>query len=150
MLCQNCNKKDATSIFISPQNGKLQYLCGACYRKLNNDVELESLAIKETNIVKIEEKCQSCGTTFKEFKASNLFGCEDCYLAFETFLKSEFLPHFKEQKYLGKKPNAYYIQKQIKELEQMVEICLKNGNLQKATQYGLEIQQLKEQNYDKL
>ena len=56
----------------------------------------------------------------------------------------------KEKKYLGKKPNAYYVQKQIAELEQMVEICLKNNNLQKATKYGLEIQKLKEQNYGKL
>ena len=51
---------------------------------------------------------------------------------------------------MGKKPNAFYVEKQIKELEQMVEICLKNGDLQKATKYGLEIQKLKEQNYGTL
>ena len=150
MLCEHCNKKDATSIFVSSENGKLQYLCGACYRKINNEVELESLAIKETNNIKIETKCPSCGTTFKEFKASNLFGCEECYNAFEEYLQSSFLLQFKEQKYLGKKPNIYYVEKQIKELEQMVEICLKNGNYQKATQYGLEVQKLKGQNYDRL
>ena len=42
------------------------------------------------------------------------------------------------------------MKRQIAELEQMVEICLKNNNLQKATKYGLEIQKLKEQNYGKL
>lgn len=149
MLCEHCNKKDATSIFLISQTGKLQYLCGACYRKINNEVELESLAIKETNNIKIEPKCPSCGTTYKEFNMSKMFGCEECYNAFEEFLKSSFLPLFKEQKYFGKKPNAYYVEKQIKELEQMVEICLKNNNFQKATQYGLEIKRLKEQNYDR-
>lgn len=150
MLCENCNQKDSTSIFVSPKTRQLQYLCGACYRKINNDIELETLALKATKDIKIEAKCNSCGTTFAEFKASGMFGCEECYTAFEDYLKTNFLPLFKEQKYLGKKPNAYYVQKQIKELEQMVEICLKNGNLQKATIYGKEIQKLKEQNYDKL
>lgn len=150
MLCEQCKKKDATSIFVSAQTNKLQYLCGTCYRRINNDVELETLAIKEINRVKIQEKCQNCGTTFDEFKASGLFGCAECYCAFENYLKTEFLPKFKEQTYLGKKPNAFYVQKQIKELEQMVEICLKNGNFQQATKYGVEIQKLKEQNYGKL
>lgn len=150
MLCENCGKKDATSIFMSPKDNKLKYLCGNCYRKINNDVELENLALKETNEIKIEEKCLGCGETFAEFMSSGLFGCEQCYDAFSNYLKSNFLNNFNEQKYLGKKPNAYYVQKQIKELEQMVEICLKNGNLQKATKYGIEIKKLKEQNYDKL
>lgn len=150
MLCENCKKKDATSIFISPQTGKLQYLCGICYRLLNNDVELESLAINETNKIKITAKCNSCGTSFDEFSASGLFGCAECYDTFEEFLNTNFISKFKEQSYLGKKPNAFYVEKQIKELEQMVEICLKNGDLQKATKYGLEIQKLKEQNYGTL
>lgn len=149
MLCENCGKKDATSIFMSSKN-KLMYLCGGCYRKINNDVELESFALNETKKIKLEEKCSVCGETFKEFQSSGLLGCENCYEAFKEFLKNSFINQFKEQKYLGKKPNAFYVNKQISELEQMVEICLKNGNLQKATKYGLEIQKLKEQSYGRL
>lgn len=150
MLCENCGTKDATSIFMSPKHNKLLYLCGSCYRKLNNDVELEQFAQSQANLVSLKTVCPNCGETFEEFKSSGLFGCECCYDAFGEYLKNNFLSQFKEQKYLGKKPNAFYIDKQIKELEQMVEICLKNGNLQKATKYGLEIQKLKEQSYGKL
>lgn len=150
MLCENCQNKDATSIYLSPKTNKLMYLCGACYRKINNDVELESLAIKETSNIAFELKCDVCGETFEELKSSKLLGCENCYNVFKDFLADNFLHMFQEQNYLGKKPNAYYVEKQIKELEQMVEICLKNNNLQKATKYGLEIQKLKEQNYGKL
>ncbi|MBE7075072.1 MAG: hypothetical protein E7376_03760 [Clostridiales bacterium] len=150
MLCENCGQKDATSIFLSPKSGKIQYLCGKCYRLLNNEVELESFALKEIKQVKFENKCISCGTTFAEFKSSGYFGCEKCYQAFQEYLNTNFLIQFKEQKYLGKKPNAYYIDKQIKELEQLIEICLKNGNLQKATKYGLEVKKLKEESYGKL
>lgn len=150
MLCENCKKKDATSIFVSPSSKKLMYLCGACYRRLNNEVELETLAINATKTVDLEKKCQNCGESFQEFQSSGLFGCENCYTTFEEYLKNNFLCLFKEKKYLGKKPNLFYVQKQITELEQMVEICLKNGDLQKATKYGVEIQNLKEQNYGKL
>lgn len=149
MLCDSCGKKDATSIFMSKDN-KLKYLCGTCYRKLNNEIELEMLAIKETNNIELETKCLSCGETFEEFKSSGMFGCENCYNAFADYLNKIFITKFKEQKYLGKKPNIFYIKKQIKELEQMVEICLKNGNLQKATKYGVEIEKLKEQCYGRL
>ena len=150
MLCENCGQKNAVSIFLSPETNKIQYLCGNCYRIINNDIELESLAIKEINNVKIEIKCNSCGINFKEFKSSGHFGCEKCYNAFVDFINDEFLSKFKETKYLGKKPNAYYIEKQINELEQLIEICVKNGNYQKATKYGLEVKKLKEECYGKL
>lgn len=150
MLCENCGQKDATSIFLSPKTNKIQYLCGNCYKFINNDVELENLAINEIKSIKIESKCKSCGISFNEFKSSGYFGCEKCYDEFNDFLANQFLSHFKEQKYLGKKPNIYYIKKEIKELEQLVEICIKNGNYQKATKYGIEINRLKEECYGKL
>lgn len=150
MLCENCQIKYATSIFLSPKTQKLTYLCGECYRLLNNDVELDILATSETKSINLELTCKNCGTTFNEFSNSGFFGCEKCYEVFEGYLKQNVLSLFKEDQYLGKKPNLFYIQKQIKQLEQMVEICIKNGNIKKATKYGEEIQKLKEQNYGKL
>lgn len=149
MLCENCNQKDATSIYMPPNSGKIVYLCGACYRKLNNDTILDEMVVKEIDDIKIEQRCNGCGQTYAEFKASGVFGCEDCYASFSDVI-NEFVGKFKQSRYTGKKPNIFYIQKEIKNLEQMVEICLKNGNLQQATKYGVEIQKLKEQCYGKL
>ena len=142
MLCENCGKKDATSIFMPPNSNKLKYLCGACYKKINNDIELEQFVYSETKNIKGDEVCTNCGTSLKEFEKTELFGCSECYKTFYKYIKENFLPLFKEQKYLGKKPNLFYVENEIKNLENLIEICLKNGNLQKATVYGKELEKL--------
>ena len=150
MLCENCKNKNATSFCIDENTKKLKYLCGECYRNLNREKELERFAYAETLNFSVEATCKECGTTFNEFKASKLFGCANCYKAFDTYIYQSFLPNFKEQKYLGKKPNAFYIEQEIKNLEQLIEISLKNKNFNQATKYGVELQKLKEANYGKL
>lgn len=150
MLCQNCGLKNATSIFMPPNETKIKYLCGECYKKINNEFELEKFAFSSVKKIEIEATCKNCGLTFKEFNSSGLFGCEKCYQVFEEYISTNVLPIFKEKKYLGKKPNLYYVQEEIKNLEQLIEMCLKNGNFQKATYYGRELKKLKEENYDTL
>ena len=150
MLCQNCSKKDATSIFLPPNQTKLMYLCGACYKILNNNVELENLAAQQAQNLNIEENCRFCGLKYNDFKNSGLFGCAECYNTFSDYINQNFLQMFKEKKYLGKKPNLYYVQQEIKNLEHLIEMCLTNGNFQKATKYGKELEKLKEQSYGKL
>ena len=150
MLCENCGKKNATSIFMSPNSNKIKYLCGSCYKELNSDVELENFAYTKTMELTKNKVCKSCGTSFSEFEKSGLFGCADCYKTFADYIKNNFLSMFKEQKYLGKKPNLYYVESEIKNLENLIEICLKNGDLQKATKYGKELERIKGENYDRL
>lgn len=150
MLCENCGQKNATSIYMSPKESKLKYFCGVCYRQINNENDLENFAYMASAEVKIEAKCLCCGISFEEVEKKGLFGCEECYKTFKEFITKKFLPNFKEQKYLGKKPNAFYIRQEIKNLEQLIESCLKNGNFQKATIYGRELEKLKADNYDQL
>lgn len=150
MLCENCGKKDATSIFLPSGENKIKYLCGACYKKINNTSELEDLALEVTKSMHNDALCNACGTSYVDFTSNGLFGCADCYKAFDFYIKSKILPIFNEQKYLGKKPNFYYVEQEIKNLEELIELNLKNGNYQKATKYGIELKKLKEENYDKL
>lgn len=145
MLCENCGKRDATSIYLPPNTNKLKYLCGACYKKLNNENELEQFAYSQTKKLEGEKVCASCGTTYQEFEETGLFGCSECYKTFYEYIKNNFLPLFSEQKYLGKKPNLFYIESDIKNLENLIEICLRDGNFQKATIYGRELEKLKEE-----
>ena len=150
MLCENCGKKNVTSIFLPPNQKKLKYLCGECYKKFNADLELERFAYSNAMSIKIDEMCKTCGTTFKEFEKSGLFGCMDCYKAFKEYIDLHILSIFKEKKFLGKKPNVYYIESEIKNLEHLVEICLKNGDLNRATKYGKELDELKDKRYGRL
>ena len=150
MLCENCGKKNVTSIFLPPNEKKLKYLCGECYKKLNSDLELEKFAYSYIKSIKIDSKCNNCGTTFGEFEKSGLFGCSECYNAFKEYINNNVLNLVKEPKFLGKKPNMYYIESEIKNLETMIEICLKNGDLNRATKYGKELDDLKESCYGRL
>ncbi len=150
MLCENCGKKDATSIYLPPKESKIKYLCGECYRTLNNSTELENLAYIASQNLEIDDMCKTCGTKFSDFNSSGLFGCADCYKVFNEYITKKFLPKFSEQKYLGKKPNLFYVNEEIKNLEQLIELYLKNGNFQMATKYGKELDKLKEENYGKL
>ena len=135
---------------MPPNQTKLKYLCGECYKKLNADLELEKFAHSNASSIKIEEKCKNCGTTFEEFKQSGLFGCSDCYEAFKEYINNNILVNVKEPKFLGKKPNVYYLECEIKNLESMVELCLKNGDLNRATKYGKELDELKDKRYGRL
>ena len=90
------------------------------------------------------------GLKFDDFSGIGLFGCTECYKTFSDYINQNFLQMFKEKKYLGKKPNLYYVQQEIKNLEQLIEMCLTNGNFQKATKYGKELEKIKEENYDRL
>ena len=93
--------------------------------------------------------CNNCGTTYKEFTKSGLFGCAECYKAFNEYINKEFLTLFKNNRYTGRKPNLFYVQSEITNLEQLIEICLKNGDYQRATLYGKELEKLKEESYDR-
>ena len=99
MLCENCGKKNATSIYMPPNETNLKYLCGECYKKLNNDTDLENFAYMQAQQVEIDAECKLCGTKFSDFENSGLFGCENCYKAFNEYITKKNLPNFKEQKY---------------------------------------------------
>ena len=149
MLCENCNQKNATSIYMPPNDTKLKYLCGECYKKINSDKELDNFVYTTTQDVEIDAKCLTCGMLFSDAQKTHLFGCENCYKSFNLHVNN-FLGKFKEQKYLGRKPNVFYIRQEIQNLEHIIEMCLKNGDFQKATKYGIELNKLKADNYDKL
>ena len=150
MLCVRCSKKDATSIFVTPNSKEIKYLCGECYSLIKSEIEIEKLSTNAVDNVKIEQVCKNCGLTYKELINTSYFGCERCYDTFKSYIEQNIIPNFKNKKYKGKRPNAFYVEKEIKHLQQMVEICLKNNNLQKATEYGKQIQKLKEENYGRL
>ncbi len=150
MLCENCGKKNSTSIYLPPNQNKIKYLCGQCYKKLNSSASLEDLADEVTSTLQKDQVCNVCGMAYKEFESIGQFGCANCYKVFRKYVDSKILSMFNEKKYLGKKPNLYYIEKEIKNLEELIEMMLKNGDYQKATKYGVELKRLKEENYDRL
>lgn len=111
MLCDICGKKPARIILTEIRNGEKreQHLCEDCAANnssikiaapnLPGDINLNignllSFALnnvhnaqKMANIGAIDAlACPNCKETFGEFKKTGMFGCEQCYAAFNSLL----------------------------------------------------------------
>jgi len=148
MICENCKKKEATSIYNLSKQKKIIYLCGGCYRELSNDVALDDFASYETSNVKVNEKCLTCGLTLTDFNKTKTFKCCDCYNHFFKYIKQN-VKNFDNKNHIGKVANSFLIQKEVKNLEQMIELCLKNNDYTRASKYGEQIKKIKEEYYGK-
>ena len=104
MKCQNCGKHEATIRYMQDINGVKDelYLCERCARDMNIDMNFNldfdlgfndifsSLFGGESLIkpLEIEEGlvCDACGTSYDEFTANGMLGCENCYRIFNKKL----------------------------------------------------------------
>ncbi len=102
MLCQDCNKKEAT-VHLTQETGKekvMLHLCQECAHKrgFRNPLEgvpfplAEFLAgmMSQTKIKKpekaVEASCSLCGMSFSDFTKVGRLGCGNCYLTFRSQL----------------------------------------------------------------
>ena len=131
MLCERCNKNNATIQLVKDIDGNKEIimLCDRCaievmsssleddnisledfLMDLNNYIDCINEAIEDDEIV-----CANCGTEYIDFAEHKLLGCEKCYESFRK--KIEFLLNSKEAnvKHVGKQPQK--IKKALKKLE---------------------------------
>ncbi len=99
MLCDICNKKEATvhlTEIVNDQVTKLN-LCEECAREKNAEMEehfgLSELLAGLTDMgtavepeVAISIKCPNCGMTYQNFRKLGRLGCSECYEAFKKEL----------------------------------------------------------------
>ena len=98
MLCDNCNKNEATIHYTEVINGvkNERHLCSECMQELDYGMEGEfpfSKLIRgilsshlagfgqEANPM-LQIKCNKCGMTYNEFAKIGKFGCSECYSVF--------------------------------------------------------------------
>ena len=103
MLCESCNKNNATIQLLKSTNGKKEslMLCDKCAIEImsfaleDEEINLEDFLLDlNTYIECIEEKakdknlvCNNCGmrfSEFDEFEEDNFLGCEKCYEVFKV------------------------------------------------------------------
>ena len=91
MKCQSCKKEEATIKYYENINGEKReiMLCGSCAKKLNlidfpnmlsyffSTYPKELLENEYTKKV-----CDKCSYTFDDYLKTGLFGCPNCYSAF--------------------------------------------------------------------
>lgn len=131
MLCERCNKNNATIQLVKDTDGKKEsiMLCDKCAIEImsssleDEDISLEDFLMDLNNYIDcIEETskeedliCCNCGMQFIDFEDEKLLGCEKCYEVFKDNI--DFLLHPEEAniKHIGKQPKR--IKKDIKNLE---------------------------------
>lgn len=131
LLCESCNKNNATIQLLKSTNGKKEslMLCDKCAIEImsfaleDEDINLEDFLLDlNTYIECIEERakdknlvCNNCGMRFSDFEEDNFLGCEKCYEVFKSSIR--FLLDSEEAniKHRGKQPKT--IKKDLKKLE---------------------------------
>lgn len=112
MICSNCGKNKANITYKQNINGKVitLNLCENCAHELgvfNSFDDIFSPMILDFGYVLPEEiKCKKCGYTLSKYRATGLFGCDECYKTFKKEIDEILLKiqgrnrHIKEDKYV--------------------------------------------------
>lgn len=102
MLCQICNKNEATIHFTTIMNGKAEnkYICESCaseYQDENLELPfslnklfasfLSGFETEEDFDEKEEKVCDGCGLTYRQLMDKGKFGCDECYDVFYEDIK---------------------------------------------------------------
>lgn len=129
MLCDKCQKKEATVLYTEIINGKKkeQHLCEECATDctsfqmgstlLNSELSLNHLlstlleAYNASNTMEAGKRpsvvCMQCGTSFSEFMQNGKFGCAQCYRSFRNELSKTLKGIQGSVNHTGKRPNGY-------------------------------------------
>lgn len=143
MICEKCNKNEATIHLVKIVNGKKEHLmiCEECASEMG-DLIIESEERLESNLdfhkilsglveyinkeekknkIPLDKTCPICKTTYEEFKNTESFGCSNCYEIFEEGAISIIRKFQGSSKHIGKIPEklkeAYLRDEKIKALK---------------------------------
>ena len=128
MLCDNCKTREAKIYYTEIKDGvkKEQHLCEECAKKyttfqmetptISKQFTLETLlssllgAYEEKAEEQVEEKtptCPNCKMTYQEFLKQGVFGCPNCYEAFQKPLATCIKNIQGAAKHTGKLPKGF-------------------------------------------
>lgn len=121
MLCQHCNKNEATTFIKKNINGKKEemHLCSECARELGVMDEFRMPTMSEMfgdtflgnflgagvaamNSLAGVDRCSSCGSSFNDIVQSGRIGCADCYEKFQDKLEPSIRKIHGKTKHIGK------------------------------------------------
>lgn len=121
MLCQHCNKNEATTHIEKNINGKHEemHLCSDCARELGVMDEFKMPAMSELfsnsflgnflgagasamNALSGVDRCADCGSSFSDIINSGHIGCSSCYDKFEDRLEPSIRKIHGKTKHIGK------------------------------------------------
>ncbi len=88
MRCQSCSEREATVVItkIVEDQHQVVQLCATCASGFDGPGGVAVTIQTMPGGADSGPTCERCGTSFEDFRTSGLFGCADCYAAFEAEL----------------------------------------------------------------
>lgn len=116
MICQHCNKKEATTHFKQNINGEKteMYLCSDCAKELGVNEVFEPITMSSffgnflgastaaLNSLAGVDRCSFCGSSFNDIVKSGKVGCANCYDKFYDRLSPSIEKLHGKTKHIGK------------------------------------------------
>lgn len=160
MLCQRCNKNEATTIFTQNINGHTttEHICSECavksgVNKIFNGFSLLGFdnlfdGFSKPTAIKTKQ-CKKCGATLYDIRKNGRMGCGECYKTFAQELEGTIQNIHGKAVHTGKKPNSLPIKEEsnniskLEELQNKLEAAVKEQNFEDAAKYRDQINELK-------
>jgi len=159
MLCQSCNKNEATIHFTKIINGNMEerHICEDC-AKLESELGFTMpmslsdffgglLDYGQEEKDDLEEKvCPRCGITYNRLLSSGKFGCSKCFDTFERDVSSLLKNIHGHDEHIGKIPSnsseKLKYRKKKEGLEILLNQAITNEEFEMAAKYRDEIKEL--------
>ncbi len=138
MLCENCNKNEATIYITETVNGHRvrQHLCANCVSKagaISSNIHssffgpdlllgnLLSTMLGASNYVDTKQhsakelRCDNCGMTYYDFMQKGKFGCSECFNNYGNVLDDSLGRIHGSDRHIGKKPKNFVADRLVKD-----------------------------------
>jgi len=175
MLCENCNKNDATIHYTEIVNGVMSehHICGECAKELDLSYYSDGLSSElpfaklltgllaskmllqqESNNPMTHVICPKCGMNYDEFTKVGKFGCAECYNVFGPLIEEHMKKLHGNSVHTGKQYRKLdNVTEEIDDFHKDLEILnakLKESiqleNYEEAAKFRDEIKEIKERN----
>ncbi len=166
MLCEKCQKKEAT-VFYSEVKGKQRQqhcFCESCANTISPIIEkpdvedslkkilsdfLDIFLFQLSSIEKQNEKCSFCGMTFQEFQKHPRLGCANDYEVFKKYIESMLETMNSSTRHIGKKAKQFLQKKEntenIEKFKSKLKIAIAEERYEDAAVLRDQIAQLERQ-----
>ena len=163
MLCQKCQKKEATTYYQETVNGKTTtlHLCEDCAKELGigmggfsgfnmNDIFSGFLTNAfGTPTIGTRKTCSKCHSTWDDIVRLGRMGCDECYHTFEKELLPTLENIHGKTKHVGKVSNAagveYKKKVELDQLKAQMQKAVEQEEFEKAAELRDQIKQLEQE-----
>ena len=148
MLCDKCNKNQASVLYTKIVNGKKteQHLCGFCANTIDNTFTFDDVFKNVFNINTHHDyirkangkKCAKCGLTIDELKRYGRLGCDECVNTFREIVEPALKNIHSLTEHKGKKSveeaETELVKDKMTELKAKLKEAIRNEEYEKAAE----------------